>query len=111
MTDIGYLVQYVLDNLSKTPEYVSYKESLAKLQQDPELYQKVNELREKNFQLTENEDIVSDELLDLSDALTNEYEDVINTELVKEFIEAEAAFCRLMQDFNLSLTEGLEFDR
>lgn len=110
MTDIGYLVQYVLERLSETPEYIAYKETLAKLKDNPDLYRKVNELREKNFRLTENEDIVSEDLLELSDALTNEYEDVINTELVREFMEAEAAFCRMMQDFNLSLTEGLEFD-
>ena len=52
----------------------------------------------------------SSELMDLMDALTNEYEDVINNESVARFLEAEAAICRMVREFNLMVTEGLEFD-
>ena len=50
------------------------------------------------------------DLMDCMDALTNEYEDVINNGSVAAFMEAEAAICTLVREFNLTVTEGLDFD-
>lgn len=108
MTDTSKLSQYVIGEIRSTPEYLWYEEKLTEIKKDPVLYQRVNEMREKNFQLNQKEN--SEEILELMDALTNEYEDVINIKLVSEFMEAEAGFCRVMQTFIDSVTMGLEFD-
>lgn len=107
MTDISYLSNQVLDVIKATPEYLEYSRVLAELQKDSALYARVNEMREKNFniQFASKEDLMA-----LTDALTCEYEDVIGIAIVKEFIDAEAAFCRLMQIFFNEVTSGLEFD-
>ena len=107
MTDLSYLSEEVLKAVYDTIEYKDYRALLEKVKEDPVLYARVNEFREKNFLLQQSD---SEDLLDMMDALTNEYEDVINIELVNEFLEAEIAFMRMMQDFNHKLIDGLEFD-
>lgn len=107
MTDLTYLSDSVLKAIYDTSEYKEYQSLLGQVKQDPVLYARVNEFREKNFMLQQSD---SEDLLDMMDALTNEYEDVINIELVNEFLEAEIAFCRMIQDFNHKLIDGLEFD-
>lgn len=107
MTDLSELNRTVLESIKQTEEYRVYLYKLKELKNDENLYIRVNEMREKNFLLQQAN---SEEVYDLMDALTNEYEDVINIELVSEFLEAEAALCRLIQNFNRELIEGLEFD-
>lgn len=107
MTDISSLSNQVTEVLKKTREYIDYSKALEEIQKDTALYARVNEMREKNFNLQFSKE---EDLMDLTDALTNEYEDVIGIAIVKEFIDAEAAFCRLMQVFFNEVTTGLEFD-
>ena len=107
MTDLTDLTNYVIKTICDTEEYKRYRELLEKVKQDEPLHQRVNELREKNFRLQQED---SEDLLDMMDALTNEYEDVINIELVSDFLEAEVSLCRMIQTFNYMLVEGLNFD-
>ncbi len=109
MTDITELTKTVIDTLRSTQEYIDYADRLAVLKADPVLYNRVNELREKNFNLHQS-DMDPGDLMDCMDALTNEYEDVINNGSVAAFMEAEAAICTLVREFNLTVTEGLDFD-
>ena len=109
MTDITDLSKYVVDTIRSTDEYREYSASISALKENPELYHRVNEMREKNYSLHQS-DMDPGDLMDLMDALTNEYEDVINNESVARFLEAEAAICRLVQEFNHFVTEGLDFD-
>ena len=107
MTDLSYLSGQVTQALKETYEYGEYRRLLEAMRANGPVYDRVREFREKNFFIQQQ---ASDDMLDLLDALTNEYEDVINMELVNDFIEAEAAFCRLIQDFNTAIIDNLEFD-
>ena len=107
MTDLTALSKHVVDIFKSTVEYSDYKNLLEKMKENGEVYERVKEFRRKNFLLQQSD---SGDYIDLLDALTNEYEDVINLEVVNDFIEAEAAFCKLIQDFNANVTEELEFD-
>ena len=109
MTDLSDLTFNVINILKETEEYKEYRDSLNAIRGNPELYTRVNEMREKNFELHQS-DCDSEELMDLMDALTNEYEDVITNEAVGRFLEAEADICKLFQDFYYKVTEGLDFD-
>ncbi len=109
MTDLSNLTTNVINVIKETDEYMEYRDSLSAIRSDPALYARVNEMREKNFEIHQsNSD--SEELMDLMDALTNEYEDVITNESVGRFLEAEADICKLFQDFYYKVTEGLDFD-
>lgn len=107
MTDLSNLAHYVVNEIKATEEYKEYDELLSELLKDRDLYYRVNELRAKNFklQLSSGEDI-----MEHMDALTKEYEDVINLELVGNFLKAEAAVCRMYQEFDDIISQGLEFN-
>ncbi|MCQ2522821.1 MAG: YlbF family regulator [Lachnospiraceae bacterium] len=106
MTDLTNLTQYVVDSIKHTEEYVRYNEVLEKIRQDDELYKRLNEMRQKNYMLQQAN---SEEAMESLDALTNEYEDVINLELVSDFLNAEAAYVYLVKEFSDKVVEGLDF--
>lgn len=107
MTDLTELSRYGVEALQATPEYAEYQRLRALVAEDPHLLARVKELMDKNFKLHQSD---STELFELMDALTNEYEDVINNELACDFMEAEVVLCRLVQELSYRVLDGLELD-
>ena len=107
MTDLTGLSNQVSESIRNTPEYEEFHRLLVKLREDPELYRRVDEMRDKNFMIQQGD--VGDPY-DMMDALTNEYEGVINNESVSEFIKAEIALCKMIHEFNRNVTAGLEIE-
>jgi cell fate (sporulation/competence/biofilm development) regulator YlbF (YheA/YmcA/DUF963 family) len=94
--------------IQKTEVYQDYRKQLDALKKDPDLYGKVNEYRMRNFELQTIEPV--DGLLEKMDRLEQEYESVIDNPLVSDFLRAELAFCRLMQNINKCITTVLKFE-
>ena len=107
MTDLTGLSNQVSEAIRNTPEYAEFTRLLSQLKQDPELYRRVDEMRDKNFMIHQGD--VGDPY-DMMDALTNEYEGVINNVSVSEFLQAEIALCKMIHDFNRKVTAGLEIE-
>ena len=107
MTDLTGLSNQVSEAIRNTPEYAEFTRLLSQLKQDPELYRRVDEMRDKNFMIHQGD--VGDPY-DMMDALTNEYEGVINNVSVSEFIQAEIALCKMIHEFNRNVTAGLEIE-
>ncbi|MCL2253760.1 MAG: YlbF family regulator [Lachnospiraceae bacterium] len=95
-------------DIQKTEVYHDYRNSLDIIKKDPELYEKVNEYRLKNFELQTTEP--ADGLLDKIDCLEQEYEAIIEKTVVSDFLSAEISFCRMMQDINKCITLALDFE-
>lgn len=107
MSDITQIAEETLSKIKETTEYKDYQRLLAQVKERPEVYTRLMELRERNFDIQMNS---CGDALDRMDALTYEYEDVINMELTAEFLAAEVAFCRMMQKYNEKVFGGLEFE-
>ncbi|WMC91569.1 YlbF family regulator [Kineothrix sp. MB12-C1] len=88
-------------------EYREYVMQLNKIKNQPELYEKVNEFRRKNFIFQNEEE--SDDLLDRLEELDREYESLYDIPLVADFFEAETSFCRMMQDTTTLIVNELDF--
>ncbi len=88
--------------------YVTYALQRDKLLKQPELYEQVKEFRIKNYMLQTRKE--GDDLLNAIDDLQREYENLREIPLVDDFLEAELAFCRMMQQLNNKITAALEFD-
>ena len=89
----------------------TYKEYLfqrEKIKTQPELYDKVNEYRRKNFDIQNESD--SEDLFDRMEAFEREYAKFRENPLVDDFLQAELAFCRMMQDVNVLLTSEIDFE-
>ena len=93
--------------VKQSKEYMEYEMQLTKMKMQPELYEKVNEFRQKNFVIQNTED--SEKLMDRMEELDREYEELRSIPLVEDFLEAETAFCRLMQEVNMFVIKELNF--
>jgi cell fate (sporulation/competence/biofilm development) regulator YlbF (YheA/YmcA/DUF963 family) len=97
------------DDIRATDVYQEYRQYLDALKQEPELYAKVNEYRMKTFELQTGA-TAPDRILEQIDRLEQEYESVIDSPVVSDFLRAELAFCRLMQSINEFITHELNFE-
>ena len=95
------------ERIRSTDVYRTYQEQLSLLRQKPEKYQRVNEFRRKNYELQQSEGRDIDERIE---ALAEEMEKFREDPVVDDFFRAELAFCRMMQEINLRVTEAINFD-
>lgn len=98
-----------VQEIMKTDIYKEYDLQKRKLKEQPELFEKVREFRQKNFAL-QNTDAQGDELFDKLDAFERENEKFREDPLVDNFLRAELAFCRMMQEVNVWIMAGLDFE-
>lgn len=104
--------QEILDNFIKaikdTPEYKNYENQKEIVKKMPKLKEQLDDFRSRNYVLQHMPK--SPDLLDKMDQFNKEYEDFTENPLVDDFLQAEVAFCRMMQSVNLKITEALEFE-
>lgn len=94
--------------ISRSDEYILYRQKLEELLQQPELYTQVNSLRKNNFQRQNGG----------GGRMTNEEYSSIVAEsrrlranpLVNEFLDAEVSLGRLLQDINRIIISEIDFD-
>lgn len=98
-----------VQEIMKTDIYREYDFQKRKLKEQPELFEKVREFRQKNFAM-QTADAQGDELLDKLEAFEREAEKLREDPLVDNFLSAELAFCRMMQEANVRIMAGLDFE-
>lgn len=97
-----------IDEIRKSEVYREYDHQKEMLKKQPELFAMVAEFRQRNFELQK--ETPGEELLDKLDAFEREYEEFRANPLVDDFLEAELAFCRMMQEINVLITAELDFE-
>ncbi len=100
---IKELKQMILDS----EEYRNFDLYRRILKDVPELYEKVNEFRSKNFMLQ-----LSGEIQDKAKAeeLVQQYQELFNNSLVTPFLNAELVLCKMLQDVNVMLIDEIDLD-
>lgn len=88
--------------------YKDYLFQREKIKKQPDLYEQVNEFRQRNFDLQNEAD--GDELFDSMEAFEKEYEKFRENPFVDDFLRAELAFCRMMQEVYVLLAEEIDFE-
>lgn len=91
-----------------TDVYEEYLHQREKLRRQPELYQQVNAYRQKNFDIQNGTD--GEELFDKMEAFEREYRTFRENPVVDDFLRAELAFCRMMQEMYVLLTAEVDFE-
>lgn len=86
-------------------EYVAYREELDRVLQIPGLKAQIDEFRRRNYELQYRMDIDFDKL----DRFEKEYENFRSNPAVSDFLAAELAFCKRMQEIETRVTEALDF--
>ncbi len=108
MSDFDSTVESLITAIHNTKEYQAFLREKEKVARFPELKQKINEYRLKNYELQNSTN--DDELFDKMEEFDREYEEFRDDPLVSDFLEAELDFCRMMQDMNMRITAALDFD-
>lgn len=103
-TAIGNYVEVI----KETEIYKKYCCQLERVKAVPGLYAQVTEFRQRNFEIQNTAQ--TDELFDKLEDFEREYEKFRESPVVDEFLRAELAFCRMMQEVNVLVMEQLDFD-
>lgn len=107
-SELKEAIKQFADRIMASDTYREYLYQREKIKMQPELYDKVNEYRQRNFELQNETD--SEELFDRMEAFEKEYEKFREDPLVDDFLRAELAFCRLMQEVDLLLAQAIDFE-
>ncbi|EOS30004.1 MAG: YlbF family regulator [Kineothrix sp.] len=106
----GHMYRVAMDfirGIKGSEEFREYKAGLERIQEEPDLYDKVNEFRKKNYMLQNAED--SEDYIERLEELDREFEDVRAIPMVDDFLAAELGFCRMMQEINQLVWEEIDF--
>ena len=105
-------VQKALEQLAQAIKdsdiYREYRRQREKVDNTGDMREKIDEYRVRNFELQNS--VQTEDLLDKLDAFEREYEKFREDPLVEEFLDAELAFCRMMQEIDVKLAEAMDFE-
>lgn len=76
------------------------------VKEQPELKRQIDDFRTRNFELQTSKDTNFDKI----DQFTRENEAFRENPLVSDFLAAELAFCRMMQEIGLYVTDQMRFE-
>lgn len=96
------------ERIKNSEEYQRYVKTDRQLKAEPELYERYNEFRRRNYdlQFSEGDSNLYDEVFNL----VKEYDTILQDSVVNDFILAEQRLCAMMQEVYAVLSEGLELD-
>lgn len=96
-----------VEKIKETEDYQSYNTQVMAIQKFPELMEQINNYRKENFEIQNQ--FEGDELYDKMDEFSAKYESFLENPRVNDFLRAETAFCRMMQEINVRIMEGINF--
>ena len=104
--NVNQAVEQMVQAIRNTDAYLEYQKQLARVKEQSELKRQIDEFRTRNFELQTSKDTNFDKL----DQFTRENEAFRENPLVSDFPAAELAFCRMMQEIGLYVTDQMHFE-
>ena len=88
--NVNQAVEQMVQAIRNTDAYLEYQKQLARVKEQSELKRQIDEFRTRNFELQTSKDT--------------------NFDKVSDFLAAELAFCRMMQEIGLYVTDQMHFE-
>lgn len=104
--NVNEAVEQLVGAIRNTDAYLEYQRQLARVKEQPELKRQIDDFRIRNFELQTSKDTNFDKI----DQFTRENEAFRENPLVSDFLAAELAFCRMMQEIGLYITDQMRFE-
>lgn len=101
MADVTQQMAQFIEAIKATDTYLEYQKQKERIKQFPDLKEKIDQFRQKNFELQNN--TAPDQLFDRVDAFQKEYESFREIPMVHDFLAAELDYCRMIQMINEKL--------
>ena len=108
MDTIEENIENLLEAVRRSDVYQEYQKQSRRLNQNPELKNRVDTFREENFRF-QNESDKERLFPDVEDVIRESAQLRKNPE-VNAYLDAELALCRLVQKICRSVTEGIDID-
>ena len=103
MMEVQEALEQLAQAVKESEVYREYRRQSA-----GDMREKIDEYRVRNFELQNS--VQTEDLLDKLDDFEREYEKFREDPLVEEFLDAELAFCRMMQEIDVKLAEAMDFE-
>lgn len=104
--NVNQAVEQMVQAIRNTDAYMEYRRQLGRIKEQPELKKQIDDFRTRNFELQTSKDTNFDKI----DQFTRENEAFRENPLVSDLLAAELAFCRMMQEIGLYVTDQMKFE-
>lgn len=94
--------------IKQSREYADYQRAKEELQKNPELAQQVDEFRRLNYELQNSDN--SDYAYERNDEIEALFAGFRKENTAVDFLNAELALCRMLQEINYTMAEIIDFD-
>ena len=99
-------LQAYIDMILESKEYREYARQRDIIRENPELQAQLNDYRIRNYEMQTSRDTVFERI----EAFEKEYAGFREQPMVSDFLDAELAFCRMIQKHNSKIMEAIDFD-
>lgn len=106
MENVDIAVERLIGAIIDSDAYKEYDLQRHRVNQDPGLKAQIDDYRCRNYELQTSNDNAFDKI----DQFEKEYAGFRENPMVSDFLAAELAFCRMMQDINIKITEAVNFE-
>lgn len=106
MNHVQEVTKTLITAIEESEEYIRYQKAKEEILKYPLLKAKVDEFRKRNYEMQNTRVDIFEE----ADKLQQQYAQVIENPIVREYLTAENAFCRIIQQINWQLIEALDFE-
>ena len=93
MDEITVKLQELISAMKKSDDYVRFRELEMKLANDPELRQRVDQYRQRVFDMQQGDR----DLFDETDYVIHEFNTLMSDQTASDYLDAEGAVCRMIQ--------------
>ena len=106
MNGVNEAGRHLIDEIMLSDTYKEYDEQRRRANRFPELKEKIDEFRLRNYEMQRSDD----NALDKIEEFEKEYADFRENPLVSDFLAAELAFCRMIQEMNTQIADAIHFE-
>ena len=108
MRDVNEAIDDLMEAVRGSDAFVRYQAIREKVHGFPELERKITEFRKKNYELQNSRGEV--DLYEETDRMEQEYREFRKNPMVQEYLSAENSLCKMVQQINWTLIQGLDFE-
>jgi len=101
-------VEHFISVLKNTEEYLDYRQKSAKVEEDENLKNKLQEYRIMNYNLQQELD--PEAIRQRTQDLERMYDELEHNPVAADFLDAEMTFCRMMQEVNLAIYASMDIE-
>ena len=104
--EVAQAQERMIEAILDSDVYKEYRKQLQRVKEFPDLKAQIDEFRRRNYELQQQPDYAFDKL----EQFEREYRTFRENPLVSDFLAAELAICRMMQELGERLLSALEFE-